>query len=117
MVLDLYLRLATILSCTQIPCLNEPALCRIDIILGLDLLDANLDSVLCENHVLLAHALGGDVGHLGDADVDLEAYPAAHAEEGEDDNKRKDLAVWSIRVRCARRSFGGPLEAVFVPDS
>jgi hypothetical protein len=62
------------------------------------LLDANLYSVFCEYDVLLAHALRGDVGHLGDADVDLVANPAAHAEESKNDDERKDLAVRSIEL-------------------
>lgn len=77
----------------QVPGLDDPALGGVDVVLRLDLLDPDLDAVLCEDDVLLAHSLRRGVLHLGDADVDLVADPTADAQEGEDDEEGEDLAA------------------------
>lgn len=80
-------------GCPQIPGLDHKALCRVDVILIADLLDAHLDAIFGEDEVLLAHALGGRFGHLADAEVDLVADPGADADNGEDDYEGEDLTA------------------------
>lgn len=85
--------LRIILGRPQIPGLDDPALRRVDVFLVLDLLDADAHAVLCEDNVLLAHALRGRLGHFGDAEVDLVADPGADADDGEDDDEGEDLTT------------------------
>ena len=81
-----------ILCGTQIPRLDDKALCRIHVVLVLDLLDAHAQAILGEDDVLLAHALRRRLGHLADTQVDLVADPGADADDGEDDYEGEDLA-------------------------
>lgn len=75
----------------EIPCLDYPALRGIDVIFVADLLDAHADAVLGEDDVLLAHALRRRLLHLGDAEVDLVAYPAADDDDDEENDKGDEL--------------------------
>lgn len=78
---------------SQIPSLDDITLRLIDIFLVLDLLDADLDAILCEDDVFLAHALRGLFRHLGGGEVDLVEDPADAAYDGEGDDEGEELPV------------------------
>lgn len=50
----------------QIPCLDDVALRLVDIFFVLQVPDADAHAVLCEDDVLLAHALGRALADLGE---------------------------------------------------
>jgi hypothetical protein len=76
----------------QVPRLDDPALRAVDVVLVLDLLDADAQPVLGEDDVLLAHLLLGLRFDLAERQEDLVADPGEAREEGEGDDEGEDLA-------------------------
>ena len=80
----------------HVPGLDDPALGGVDVLLVLDVLDADAQAVLCEDDVLLAHLLGDVAPHADDAEVDLVADEGQAADDDEGDDEREELAVRHI---------------------
>lgn len=77
----------------QIPCLDKPALCRIQVRLVLDIFDTDTKTVFGEDHVFVAHLLFGLVLDLHDRNVNLIANPGHYAQYCQDDKQRDELPV------------------------
>lgn len=92
LLLSFLIGLFAILCLTEVPRFYDEALGLVDVFLVSNILDTNPHTVLCEDHVLLAHPLRGRLTHLSDAEVNVveDEANAAHDAEGED--QREDLS-------------------------
>ncbi len=77
---------------SHVPGLDDPALGGVDVLLLLDVLDADAEAVLGEDDVLLGHAGLGVVADLGRAEVDLVPDEGDAAEDGQEDEEGQELA-------------------------
>ena len=77
----------------QVPRLDDPALCFVDVFLALQALDADFDPVASPDNVLAVHALRRRFANLLRAEVDIVADVAGDGENEEENDERDDLAV------------------------
>lgn len=89
-----------------VPGLDDPLLGGVDVSLVVDVLDADAEAVLCEDDVLLLHAVARLLLDLVGRQVDLVADPAQAADDGEEDDERKELAKGGRRGRRLRFTPG-----------
>ena len=73
----------------EVPSLDDPVLRRIDVLLLLYMLDADLEAIFSEDEVSSSHALLGVVADLGRAEVDLVDDEGDAAEDREKDQERE----------------------------
>lgn len=95
----------------QVPRVDDPALGSIDLLLTLNVLDADLETVLGPDDVLLAHALRHVAAHLGCALVDMVAHEDEAGHNYEEYDQRYKLAAKGTEVsfRAMRRAKNGTL--------
>lgn len=90
----------------QIPSIDQIALGRIDLAFLFDLLDADPQTVLGEDDVLLAHSFRDLAPHLGHAEVDLIADPGSTSEDSQKDDEWEKLAKCGhISCQSDRQGF------------
>lgn len=89
---SLALLVRSVLVRAQVPCVDQVALCGINLALLLDVLDADPQAVFGEDDVLLAHLFRDIALYLRDAQVDLVADPGGPGGDGEEDDERNELA-------------------------
>lgn len=85
----------------QIPSLDDPTLGFIDVVLVRGVLDANANAVLCEDDVLLAHALRGGLLDFVHGEVHLPKHPG-YAGEEEKGNDEGDNLPMGLRAKSQR---------------
>lgn len=85
------MELVALPGAAEVPGLDDPALRGIDIFLVLHVPDADTHAVLCEDNVLLSHALRGGVAELGGGNVDLVKNPADSRDY--DEGRRREARV------------------------
>lgn len=98
-----YSHFLVLLGVGQIPGLDDVALRLVDVLFVLHMPDADAHAVLCEDDVLLAHALRRALADLGEGEVDLVEDPGDAADEGDGDGEGDDLAVWWARAKLLVR--------------
>lgn len=79
----------------QIPGIDKVFLRGIDLVLMLDVLDADFNAVLGKYDMFLAHALRDGALHLVDAKIYLVANPCESGEDCEEDDEGEELATYS----------------------
>ena len=77
---------------TQIPRLDQVPLRLVDIALGLDLLDANLQAVLGEDHVLGLHLVRRRMRDLRYGEIEVVCDEGCAGEDDEEDDDGEELA-------------------------
>lgn len=75
----------------QFPRIHKISLRSVDLAFVLDVLDADLETVLGEDDILLAHALRDVAAHLADAEIDLVADPGKDDEDDCCEDEGKEL--------------------------
>lgn len=85
----------------QIPSLDDPTLGLVDVVLVRGVLDADADAVLCEDDVLLAHALRRGLLDLVDGEIHLPKHPGNAGEEEEGNDEGDDLSM-GLRAKSQR---------------
>ena len=80
----------------HVPRLDNPALRGVNVLLVLDVLDADAQAVLGEDDVLAAHLLGHVALHPDGAEVDLVADEGEASDDHEGNDEREELAICHI---------------------
>lgn len=90
------LSLLLLLGRGQVPGLDDVLLRAVDVLLRLDVLDADADALLGEDDVLLPHLLARLFLYLHERHVDLPANKGKPGEEDDEDAKGEELAVYLL---------------------
>lgn len=77
----------------QVPGLDHPALCGIDILLLLNVLNADAQPIFGKDHILLGHLVSSRLFYLVHGDPDLISHKSGTCEEQEKDHKGQDLTM------------------------
>lgn len=88
----------------QVPSIDQIALGGVDLAFLFDLLDADPQTVLGEDDVLLAHSFRDLAPHLSDAEVDLIANPGSTSENSEKDDEWEKLAKMWAHIMSVRQA-------------
>ena len=103
----LNLQRLVLLGVAEVPRLDDPALRSVDVLFVLDVLNADAHAVLCEDDVLLAHALRGRLAELVGGEVDLVEDPADAGEDDEGDDEGEELSACEAKVSETVDAVGG----------